>query len=207
MSRWFGFLLGALVFLAYGVLCLIRFPIERQRAIDVPRMTCGQFLQRWPGAEQYVTLTDVRLCRSGFAFWRDAMSPSDVDVFIPVYPGPLQQEPPPRDLELLLEVQDSDAWQRIREAEVVEVTCLVQPGAGRVDDWAQEVLRTRYPGLRLANLRVVTVGLHEPTMATARSLLNHGIVGSSVGVVALVVLLGRRKTTAMRSEVGASEES
>ena len=59
-----------------------------------------------------MTLTDVRLRGGEFAFWRDAMSPGDVDVFIPAYPAALQSEPQPRDLRLLLQVQDADEWGR-----------------------------------------------------------------------------------------------
>ena len=130
MSRRSWFLVASLGLLAYGVLCLVRFPIERRRALAVPRMTCGQLLQKGPVEKEYVTLTDVRLCRGGFAFWRDAMSPGDVDVFIPAYPATLQSEPQPRDLRLLLEVQDADDWQRIRNAGVVELTCQVHTGSG-----------------------------------------------------------------------------
>jgi len=140
MSRRSWFLFASLGLLAYGVLCLVRFPIERQRAMTVPRMTCGQLLQKGPVAEEYLTLTDVRLCSSGF-FWRDAMSPGDVDVFIPTYPATLQSEPQPRDLRVLLEVQDADDWQRIRNAGVVELTCQVHTGSGRVADWAQKLWR------------------------------------------------------------------
>ena len=125
MSRRSWFLFASLGLLAYGVLCLVRFPIERRRAMAVPRMTCGQLLQKGAVEGEYVTLTDVRLCCGGFAFWRDAMSPGDVDVFVPAYPATLQSEPPPRDLKLLLEVQDTDDWQRIRNAGVFELTCQV----------------------------------------------------------------------------------
>jgi hypothetical protein len=101
MSRRAWFLVASLGLLAYGALCLVRFPIERRRALAVPRMTCDQLLLKGPVGEETVTLTDVRLCGGGFAFWRDAMSPGDVDVFIPVYPVALQSEPPPSDLKLL----------------------------------------------------------------------------------------------------------
>ena len=200
MKRRSWFLLASLGLLAYGVLCLVRFPIERRRALAVPRMTCGQLLQKSPVVEEYVTLTDVRLCRGGFAFWRDAMSPGDVDVFIPVYPAALQAEPPPSDLRLLLEVQDADDWERLRKAGVVELTCLVHTGSRRVADWAQKHLETKYPGIRFANLVVLTVGLHEPTMAKAGSLLSHGIVATSAGAVALVWLMWRRKAAPVTSD-------
>ena len=186
MSRPSWFLFASLGLLAYGVLCLVRFPIERRRALAVPRMTCGQLLQKGPVKEEYVTLTDLRLCRGGFAFWRDAMSPGDVDVFIPAYPAALQSEPPPSDLKLLLEVQDADDWQRIHDAEVLELTCQVHTGSARVADWAQKHLETRYPGIQFANLVVLTLGLHEPTMAKADGLWRHGVVASSAGAVGLV---------------------
>jgi hypothetical protein len=200
MSRRPWFLVASLGLLAYGALCLVRFPIERRRALAVPRMTCGQLIQKEPVEAEYVTLTDVRLCRGGFAFWRDAISPSDVDVFIPAYPVALQSEPPPRDLRLLLEVQDAEDWQRIRNAGVVELTCQVHTGSGRVADWAQKHLETKYPGLQFANLLVLTVGLHEPTMAKAGSLLSHGIVATSAGAVALVWLMWRRKAAPVTSD-------
>ena len=195
MNRRSWLLVASLGMLAYGVLCLVRFPIERRRAMAVPRMTCGQLLQKGIVKEEYVTLTDVRLCRGGFAFWRDAMSPGDVAVFIPVYPAALQSEPAPPDLKLLLEVQDADDWQRIRDAGVVELTCLVHAGSGRVADWALKHLESKYPGIQLANLLVFTVGLHEPTMAKAGSLLRHGIVATSAGALAVIWLLWWRKAS------------
>ena len=192
MSRRPWFLLASLGLLAYGALCLARFPFERQRAMAVPRMTCAELVQKGPVAEEYVTLTEVRLCRRGFAFWRDAMSPGDVDVFIPVYPATLPSEPEPNELKLLLEVRDSADWGRIRSG-LVEVTCKVQAGAGRVDDWAQKDLGPKYPGLQFANLLVLTVGVHEPTMAKVDTLLRHGIVSALAGVLALAWILWRRK--------------
>ena len=153
-----------------------------------------------------MTLTDVRLCRGGFAFWRDAMSPGDVDVFIPAYPAALQSEPPPRDLRLLLEVQDADDWQHIRNAVAVELTCQVHKGPARVAAWAQKHLESKYPGIQFANLVVLTVGLHEPTMARAESLLRHGIVATSTGAVVLVWFLWRRKVSTAPSGTVSSEQ-
>jgi hypothetical protein len=56
MSRRAWFLVASLGLLAYGALCFVRFPIERRRALAVPRMTCGQLFQKGPIAEEYVTL-------------------------------------------------------------------------------------------------------------------------------------------------------
>jgi hypothetical protein len=193
MSRRGWFLVVSLGLLAYGVLCLVRFPIERQRAMAVPRMTAGQLLEKRPVSGEYVTLIDVRLCRRGFAFWHDAMSPGDVDVFIPAYPATLEQEPVPSDLKLLLEVQDAGDWQRIRDTGVIELTCLVNSGSRQVADWAQKHLETKYPGIQFSNLLVLTVGLHEPTTAKTTSLLRHGVFASTVGALAVVWILWRRK--------------
>ena len=193
MSRRGWFLVVSLGLLAYGVLCLVRFPIERQRAMAVPRMTAGQLLEKRPVSGEYVTLIDVRLCRRGFAFWHDAMSPGDVDVFVPIFPAALPSEPAPRDLKLLLEVQDADDWRRIRDTEIAEVTCQIHQGGGRVDDWAQKDLGSKYPGLHFPDVVVLTVGLHEPTMAKAGNLLRDGIVAASAGVLALAWTLWQRK--------------
>jgi hypothetical protein len=133
------------------------------------------------------------------------MSPGDVDVFIPGYPAALQSEPQPHDLRLLLEVQDADDWQRIRNAGVVELTCQVHVGSGRVADWAQKDLQAKYPGLQFANLLTLTVGLHEPTMVKAGSLLSHGIAATSAGAVLLLWLLWRRKTSMAPSGPVSSE--
>jgi hypothetical protein len=199
MNRRPWFLVASLGLLAYGALCLVRFPIERRRAKAVPRMTCGQLLQKGPVEGEYVTLTDVRLCGGGFAFWRDAMSPGDVDVFIPAYPAALQSELPPRDLRLLLEVQDADDWQRIRNAVAVELTCQVHPGSARVADWAQKHLESKYPGIQFANLVVLTVGLHEPTMAKADSVWRQGMLASSIGALLIVWLRWRQKASIVPS--------
>jgi hypothetical protein len=199
MSRRSWFLLSSLGLLAYGVLCLVRFPIERRQAQAVPRMTGEQLLQKGPVEAEYLTLSDLRLCRGGFAFWRDAMSPGDVDIFIPVYPATLESEPRPGDLRLLLEVQDADEWQRIRNAGTVELTCQVHAGAARVADWAQKHLESQYPGIQFAILVVLTVGLHEPTMTKAGNLLRQGILAASAAAMALVWLLWRRKAAARRS--------
>src|SRR5262245_20919198 len=202
MSRRGWFLVVSLGLLAYGVLCLVRFPIERQRALAVPRMTCRQLLLRGHVADEYVTLTDVRLCRRGFAFWRDAMSPSDVEVFVPVFPADLPSEPASPDLKLLLEVQDADDWRRIRDSGTAEVTCQVHEGGLRVEDWAQRDLGLKYPGLHFAEVLVLTVGLHEPTMAKADMLLRHGIVATSVAVAILLWL--RRRKASMAAPVAVS---
>ena len=181
--------------LVYGLACLLRYPVQQQRAAAVPRMTCEQLLKNGPGPDGYATLTDVRLCGKGYAFWRDGMSPGDVDVFVPVYAAALPREPEPHELALILEVQDASDWQRLRSAEVVEFTCQVHSSANRVPDWAQSGLAEKYRGIRLADLKVLTVGLHEPTLAKARTLLWHGTCASTVGAALLGWLLWRGESS------------
>lgn len=177
--------------LVYGLVCLLGYPAQQRRAEAVPRITCEQLLRNGPGQDGYATLTDVRLCGKGYAFWRDAMSPGDVDVFVPVYAGNLPREPEPPELALLLEVQDASDWQRLRGAEVVEFTCQVHSTANRVPDWAQSSLAEKYRGIRFADLKVLTVGLREPTLAKARQLLRHGTLASGAGAALLGWLLWR----------------
>jgi len=122
------------------------------------------------------------------------MSPGDVDVFVPVFPAALSSEPAPLDLKLLLEVRDVNDWRRIRDGQTAEVTCQAHEGGGRVDDWVQKDLGSKYPGLHFAGVLVLTVGLHEPTMAKAHMLLKHGIVAIAVSV-AILLWLQRRKAS------------
>jgi hypothetical protein len=181
--------------LIYGLACLLGYPAQQQRAAAVPRMSCEQLLKNGPGQDGYATLTDVRLCRKGYAIWRDAMSPGDVDVFVPVYAANLPREPEPHELTLLLEVQDAGDWQRLRSTEVVEFTCQVHSAADRVPDWAQSGLAEKYRGIRFADLKVLAVGLHEPTPAKARQLLWHGTLACGAGAALFGWFMWRRQSS------------
>lgn len=205
MGRRSWFIMAAGGLLVYGLACLLGYPVQQRRAAAVPRMTCEQLLRNGPAPDGYTTLTDVRLCGQGYAYWRDGMSPGDVDVFVPVYAGNLPREPEPHELALLLEVQDAGDWQRLRSAEVVEFTCQVHASANRVPAWAQSALAEKYRGIRLADLKVLTVGLHEPTLAKARTLLWHGVCASTVGTALLAWLLWRGESAGTPPPV-ASEE-
>jgi len=199
------FTIASCALLIYGLACLLGYPAQQRRAAAVPRMTCEQLLRNGPGPDGYATLTDVRPCGKGYAFWRDAMSPGDVDVFVPVYAAALPREPEPHELTLLLEVQDAGDWQRLRGAEVVEFTCQVHSTANRVPDWAQSGLAEKYRGIRLADLKVLTVGLHEPTLAKARLLLVHGTWATTVGAALLGWLMWRGRASGTPPPLGSEE--
>ena len=179
--------------LIYGVICLVQVPTARRRAAALPQLGLGEFVRRGPVDGEYVTVTGLKLADRGFAFWRDAMSPGDIDVFVPVYSKDEAAEPPPEKLEALLEVQNLDEWERIRNGSTVDVTARVHHGTTDLEEWARDSLAERYSGLRWDSLIVLSTGLHEPTPEKARLLLVHGVVSGIAGIVALAaVLRGRR---------------
>ena len=160
----------------------------RARAASVPRMTLEEWQQHGPVGDDYVTLTDVRLGARGYALWRDGESPGNIQLYVPVYPGNLSKEPEPDSLRFVLEILDTDERKRLSQPEVVEFTCQIRRGAGQVlEDWAQKTLEKAYPGIRLADAWVLTVGLREPTMSKARSLLAHGVIAIFAGIALLLV--------------------
>ena len=73
-------------------------------AKSLPRMTCDDLIQKGPGHNQFIILTDVHLCSRGDALRRDM--DADMQMYVPIYSGRLMKEPPPAELKLLLEVLD-----------------------------------------------------------------------------------------------------
>lgn len=195
MSRlaWF---IGSGVLLLTGALTLTNSVIIREQAKRVPTMTYDQLVQQGPGADTYVTLSDVRLCSRGYVFRRDSLSPADMELYIPVYPARLEPEPEPRDLVFVLEVRDDEARERLLGQQgAAALTCQVHRGPGRLEPWVQEGLAAKYPGLRLADVSVLTVGLHEPTARRARSAAIYGVMELLTGGAILAWLRWRKPTS------------
>jgi hypothetical protein len=186
---WLGLAIGLCV---YSVICLAQVPDARRRAAAVPRMTLDELVRRQTDAFEYVNVTDLKLCSRGVAFWRDAMSPGDVDAFVPVYSATEATEPAPERLAALLEVQDGSEWERIRASDVVEVTARVRGDVSGIEAWARDHLVERYVGLRWEALSLLTVGLHEPTAEKAESLLVYGLA-SGISGLTMLTWLGRRR--------------
>lgn len=189
--------------MAFGGCSLAGAWSHRERLATVPRMTCEQLIRNGPRAEGVVTLTDVRVCRHGHVGWRDGLHPGDFTLYVPVYPAHLPQEPQPRDLVLVLEIHDDDAREALLgRPDVVEFTCQVHADARRVEDWARRGLAAKYPGLPLVNVRVLTIGLHEPSPFVAYRMTQAGVVTLAAGGVLLACLgwlhlaRGRRPTVA-----------
>jgi hypothetical protein len=138
-----------------------------QRANALPRMSCGDLIRMGRAAPQFVTLTDVHLCKNGHASRRDM--DAAIEFYVPVFSSSLKKAPPAADLGLLLEVLDDRELNRLLEQPAVgELTVELWTDARSLDPWVGNRLATIYPGIQLANCRVLSVGLHEPSEFRAR---------------------------------------
>jgi hypothetical protein len=138
-----------------------------QRAKALPRMSCDDLIRKGRAAPRFVTLTDVQLCQNGHAFRRDM--DAAMEMYVPVYSAKLRKEPRAADLVLLLEVLDDRELNRLLEQPAVgELTVELWTEAGALAPWIGNRLSTIYPGIQLANCRVLSVGLHEPSAFRGR---------------------------------------
>jgi hypothetical protein len=145
-----------------------------QRAKALPRMTCGDLIRMGRAAPPFVTLSDVQLCGSGHALRRDM--DAAMEMYVPVFSTRLKKEPRAADLVLLLEVLDDRERDRLLgQPAVGDLTVELWTDARSLDPWVGDRLATIYPGIRLANCRVLSVGLHEPSEFRARHEWRDGI--------------------------------
>src|SRR5262245_16550550 len=90
---------------------------------NLPRMTCDQFIQNGPGGHEFIQLTDVHLCTSGYVWQRFE---HDLELYVPIYPAHLGKEPPPQQLWLVLEIlDDRDHKRLLAQPNVGELICQV----------------------------------------------------------------------------------
>jgi hypothetical protein len=176
------FTIGVLFLLVGGWTLAGRF-IVQDRLARVPRMTCDQLARDGPPGDGQVTLTDARSCSRGVVAARVDHS---LDLYVPAYPAGSAREPEPPDLAFLFQIWSDDEQDRLLEQPgPVEATCWVHRGAqvvrlcrgpGEIEEWARDGLQEQYPGIRLANVWVLTVGHGAtPTAEQARSALGYGI--------------------------------
>jgi hypothetical protein len=138
-----------------------------QLAHSLPRMTCADLIRLGRAAPKFVTLTDVHICENGYAFRRDM--DAAMEMYVPAYSTKLAKAPRAADLVLLLEVLDDREQERLLERpEFGELTVELWTAAAGLDPWIPDTLATMYPGIQVANCRVVSVGLHEPSEFRAR---------------------------------------
>jgi hypothetical protein len=126
-----------------------------QWAKDLPRMRCEDVVRKGRAAPQFLTLTDVQLAQRGHAFHRDM--DAAIEMYIPIYSTRLNQEPRPADLKLLLEVLDDRIRNRILEdPSVGELAVELWTDVDDLDPWIRNTLGAMYPGIQLANCRVLS---------------------------------------------------
>jgi hypothetical protein len=161
-------LLGASIFLCVaGAFLVYCSGSTERRANALPRMTCDDLIRRGRAAPQFVTLTDVHLGQRGHAFQYDM--DAALKMYVPMYSARLQNPPRNIDLALVLEVLDDRDRQRLlRQPKVGELTVQLWRSDGEIDLWAQNKLLRMYPGIRLPNCRILSVGLHEPSIVRAQ---------------------------------------
>jgi hypothetical protein len=202
MNRW-ALGVGGLLLLCGGCSLTTSFVVQ-DRLSRVPRMTCAQLARNGPPADGQVILTDLKACGRTVG----GESDGDLDLYVPAYPAGLGREPAPPDLAFLVQMWDDDAWRRLRDGPgPVEVVCWVHRGArvveccrgpGEVEIWARDGLQTEYPGLRMADAWVLTVGHGStPTPERVQSAWNYGIgellFGTAVLVCGAVAAWRRRR--------------
>ena len=147
---------------------------HKDNAQTLPRMTCDDLIQNGPGANQFVTLTDAHLCSKGDVSSRDM--DSALEMYVPIYSDSLKQEPQPADIALILEVlDDRDRSALLERRDVGELNVELWRQAAQLHPWVFDSLVTLYPGIHVAKCRVVSVGLHEPSLLHARSEMHQGI--------------------------------
>jgi hypothetical protein len=149
-------------------------------AKSLPRMTCDDLIQKGPGDNQFIILTDVHFCSSGDALRRDM--DADMQMYVPIYSARLMKEPPPAELKLLLEVLDDRERDRLlARPDIGELIVELWTASGQLDPWVKDRLGAIYPGMQLAKCRVLSVGLHEPSALRIGSAMHEGIVLLIVG--------------------------
>jgi hypothetical protein len=145
-----------------------------QRAKELPRMSCSDLIRMGRAAPKFLTLTDVHICQNGHAFRRDV--DAAMEMYVPVFSTKLGKEPRAADLALLLEVLDDREFNRLLARPAVgELTVELWTEVGTLDPWVGDTLATMYPGIKLANCRVISVGLHEPSEFRAANEWRDGI--------------------------------
>ena len=192
----------AIAFIAlflHGGFCVVQSYWIQAEAENLPRMTCDELIRNGPQGNQFITLTDVRLCSRGYAFYRDM--DAAMSMYLPIYSERLGQEPQPRQLALLLEIlDDRDRENLLGRPDVGELTCELWTPVDRLDPWVREVLATKYPGIQLAKCRVLSVGLHEPTVLKAYRSTWFGLESFFLGTIMLAWLIWPRLRSRHQTE-------
>lgn len=160
---------------------------EAARRVD--RFTCEQVARGEAGDRRFITLTDVQLGNRGYVAHRDM--DAALELYVPIYSSNAAREPRPEEITLLLEILDDHERARLFAPSAPrEVTVQADRSIRQIDEGFVHALHERYPGIRIEQCRLLTVGLHEPTVDGARATLHYAGV---MLVIAAAVLLAARK--------------
>ncbi|MCI0640287.1 MAG: hypothetical protein L0Y72_12575 [Gemmataceae bacterium] len=187
-------LVVALGVLVYGGYCLYQSPKVRREAAAVPRMTCAELIKNGSGNHRYVALTDAWL-DLGESVSQGDRDTGALEMYHPLYPANLKEQPAPRDLELIVCIMDELERRRIRDVRN-EQHRLGQTGLGELTGaitkgdalpgWARQSFALKYPGIVLDRCWIITVGEYEPTELRASKLLNHGVMATLAAVAMMI---------------------
>jgi hypothetical protein len=201
MNRRAWLVVASLCLFAYGAWCVVLSRRVEEQAGGLPRMTCDQLIQNGPRGNAFITLTDVRLCSAGYVFRRDMDAATRM--YLPIHSARLRQEPRPRELTLLLEIlDDRDSERLLAQPDVGELTCELWTRADQLDPWVREGLAAKYPGIQLKKCRVLSVGLHEPTIPKAQRIWWDAIVSLVLGATILVWVAYSHHMSFIRQNTG-----
>jgi hypothetical protein len=199
MSRQAWLFIAAILLFAFGGCSLVQSDRVQEQADGLPKLTCDQLIQNGPAGNNFLKLTDVRLCSGGYAFRRDM--DADMVMYMPVYSAQLPKEPRPGDLRLVLEIfDDRERTRLLAQPDVGELTCELWTRADQLHPWVCETLAAKYPGIRIKKCRVLSVGLHEPTPAKAREIWWYAIISFAIGTGILIWLAWKRSQMFIHSE-------
>src|SRR5215831_4902940 len=187
MKEAIRFLHFASVFcLAFGGCNLYASKALQEKAAKLPRLTCDQILRKGPGTDEYVIVTDVRPCSRVCVYWSTGGGDISVDeyFYLPVYPAGAAKEPENRDVTFLFFATDRHVGlSLIGQPAGTEVECMVGKASRELDAPTQELLKARYPGLRVRDCWLLTTHFREPMSERAKDAYWSGIGFLVVGVL------------------------
>jgi hypothetical protein len=181
--------------LLYGGYCLWQSPKVRIEAASVPRMTCAELVKNGPGQHRHVVLTDAWFNLGGRSVSERDSDTGALEMYHPLYPAKLKEQPAPADLTLILCIMDEMKRRRIRDLHNQQQQ-LGRTGLGNLTgavtssaslpDWARAGLAKEYAGIPLNQCWIITIGKYEPTELRADNLMSHGIIATSAGCAAIL---------------------
>ena len=160
MKQFIPFLLiGGVLCLGFGGCNLVVSQRWQEREPNIPRLTCDQILRQGPGTADLVIVTDVRPCTREPVYWSTGGGDIHIDeyFYLPVYPVGAAKEPENHEVAFLFFTTERDIGLKlIGHPAGTELLCTVGLGISELDSDTQELLASRYPGLRVRDCWLLT---------------------------------------------------